>query len=220
MAGEREGQRNGLPQGPTRNIHAGEDFFNIKITKTFTPTGGADWRVWLEANHDKEQEIWVVYFRASSAQSGIDYESSVEEALCFGWVDSIIQKIDEERYARKFNPRRADSYWSASNKKRMEKLIASGRMTSVGLAKFNPDAAASVSERGQQIRRGELAVPAEITQQIQANPEAWQTFQQLPPSHQRQYLSWVLSAKKVETQQKRLAEAIDTLEQGKKPGLK
>ena len=80
----------------------------MKITKTLSVKDGKEWRAWLAANHDQEQEIWLIYFKAASGLTGIDYETSVEEALCFGWVDSIIQKIDEEKYARKFNPRRGD----------------------------------------------------------------------------------------------------------------
>jgi uncharacterized protein YdeI (YjbR/CyaY-like superfamily) len=192
----------------------------MKITKTLTVKNGAEWRAWLAANHAQEQEIWLVYFKTASGQTDIDYETSVEEALCYGWIDSIIQKIDEEKYARKFNPRRAGSYWSASNKKRMEKLIAEGRMTPIGLAKYDPEAKESSSEDGQKIRHGGMPVPAEVRQQLEANPRAWENFQHLPPSHQRQYLSWVLSAKKVETQQKRLTEVMAVLEQGKRLGLK
>ena len=192
----------------------------MKITKTLSVKDGKEWRAWLAANHAQEQEIWLIYFKAASGLTGIDYETSVEEALCFGWVDSIIQKIDEEKYARKFNPRRAGSFWSASNKKRMEKLIAEGRMTPIGLAKYNPQARESASEEGQRVRRGEKPIPTEIRQQVESNPRAWENFQRLPPSHQRQYLSWVLSAKKTETQQKRLEEVIKVLEEGKKLGLK
>jgi uncharacterized protein YdeI (YjbR/CyaY-like superfamily) len=192
----------------------------MKITQTLTVKNGAEWRAWLAVNHDQEREIWLVYFKASSGITSIDYETSVEEALCYGWVDSIIQKIDEEKYARKFNPRRAGSFWSASNKKRMENLIAEGRMTPIGLAKYDPPAQESASEQGQKIRRGEIPLPAEVLQPLKSNPHAWENFQSLPPSHQRQYLSWVLSARKVETQQKRLAEIIQTLEAGKVLGLK
>ena len=192
----------------------------MKMTKTFTPHNIADWHAWLESNHALEQEVWVVYFKPASGQSGIDYETSVEEALCFGWIDSIIQKIDEEKYARKFNPRRADSFWSATNKRRMEKLISEGRMTPIGLAKYDPQAPEGSSEIGGKIRRAELPIPPGILQQLQCQPRAWENFQLLPPSLQRQYLSWVLSAKKIETQQKRLVEVISTLDQGKRLGLK
>ena len=192
----------------------------MKISQTFIARDGAEWRAWLAANHDKEKEVWLVYFKAASGQTGIDYETSVEEALCYGWVDSIIQKIDEQSYARKFNPRRPGSYWSASNKKRMEKLIGEGRMTPVGLAKYDPQAPESVSEPAQKIRRGESAIPEEVLQGLKASSRAWETFQRLAPSHQRQYIGWIVSAKRVETRQKRLAEAIQLLERGDKLPLK
>lgn len=81
----------------------------MRITNSFTPSSLADWRNWLTLNHDREQEVWLVYRKAGWGKTNIDYESSVEEALCFGWIDSIIQKLDEETYARKFNPRRIQS---------------------------------------------------------------------------------------------------------------
>src|SRR5687768_1594951 len=100
----------------------------MKITKSFTPSNLADWSNWLTKNHNREQEVWLVYFKPTSGKMNIDYESSVEEALCFGWIDSIIQKIDEEKYARKFNPRRLESKWSETNKRRAVKVIREGRM--------------------------------------------------------------------------------------------
>ena len=192
----------------------------MEMTKTFTARDGPEWRAWLAANHAKEQEVWLIYYKATSGKTGIDYETSVEEALCYGWVDSLIQKIDAEKYARKFNPRRPGSFWSASNKKRMEKLIAEGRMTPIGLAKYDPNARESISELGQQIRRAEVPIPTEISETLKANQPAWENFQRLASSQQRQYAGWVLSAKKIETQQKRLAEVIAVLEQGKKLGQK
>ena len=192
----------------------------MKMSATFTPRDGAEWRAWLAANHDCQQEVWLVYFKQGSGQTGIDYETSVEEALCYGWVDSIIQKIDEQRYARKFNPRRPASFWSASNKARMQKLIEAGRMTAIGLAKYNPQAPGSPSEFGQQVKRAELPIPEWFHQALAGSPRALETFQSLAPSQQRQYAAWVLSAKKDETRQKRLAEVLARLEAGLKPELK
>jgi uncharacterized protein YdeI (YjbR/CyaY-like superfamily) len=94
----------------------------MEISKSFTPSNLADWRKWLAKNHDREHEVWLVYFKAAGDKTNIDYESSVEEALCFGWIDSIIQKIDEEKYARKFNPRRMESKWSETNKRPIVKM--------------------------------------------------------------------------------------------------
>lgn len=111
----------------------------MEITKSFTLSNLADWRDWLAKNHDHEREVWLVYFKAGSVRPNIDYESSVEEALCFGWIDSIVQKIDEEKYARKFNPRRMGSKWSEVNKRRVVKVIREGRMMEAGMVKVTFD---------------------------------------------------------------------------------
>jgi len=144
----------------------------------------------------------------------VPYEDSVEEALCFGWVDSLIQKIDEERYARKFTPRRIDSVWSETNKRRVAKVIAEGRMTPAGLAKvtYPLDEVPAVEKQ-------EMLVPDWLAAGLQASPQAWENFCKLPPSHQRRYVGWITSAKKEETQQKRVGEAIELLEQNKRIGM-
>ena len=94
-----------------------------------------EWRTWLKSNHDKETELWLIFYKKHTRPT-LDYESAVEEALCYGWIDSIIKKIDESRFARKLTPRKNRSKWSPSNKKRVEGLIKSGRMTNVGLLKI------------------------------------------------------------------------------------
>jgi uncharacterized protein YdeI (YjbR/CyaY-like superfamily) len=193
---------------------------DVKITRQFAPDDRAAWRAWLAANHDKEQEVWVVYFKPASGRTGIDYDASVEEALCFGWIDSIIQKIDEEKYVRKFNPRRDGSTWSPSNIRRVEKLVREGRMTPIGLAKYHPEAGADDGGPAGKVRRGELPIPDEIVRRVMADPEAGEFFQTLPPSLRRQYMSWVISAKKDETRERRLVELISTLARGKRLGLK
>jgi uncharacterized protein YdeI (YjbR/CyaY-like superfamily) len=192
----------------------------MKITSQFAPADRASWRAWLAANHDKEKEIWVVYFKPASGRTGIDYEASVEEALCYGWIDSIIQKIDEEKYARKFNPRRAGSYWSPSNIRRVEKLIGEGRMTPIGLAKYHPEAGADDGGPAGKVRRGEIPIPDYILQRVMADPKASEFFQSLPDSLKRQYGSWVVSSKKEETREKRLVELVSTLAGGRRLGLK
>jgi len=94
-----------------------------------------EWREWLSRNYDKKSEVWLVYFKKKSGRLSISYEDSVEEALCFGWVDSIIRKIDDEKFARKFTPRKSGSRWSTANKKRVEKMTREGKMTEAGLAR-------------------------------------------------------------------------------------
>ena len=179
-----------------------------------------EWRAWLKDHHSSEKEIWLVYFKPTSGIKGISYVESLEEALCYGWIDSLINRIDEERYARKFNPRREGSNWSASNKARMEKLIELGLMTPAGLAVFDPRAKETSDDYAQSIRRGEVPIPEEFTRAIKKNTKAWTFFTQLPPSQQRQSMSWVAAAKKEETREKRLKEVIETFAQGKRLGLK
>ena len=95
-----------------------------------------DWRAWLEENHDREKEIWLIYYKKPSGKPRVAYDDAVEEALCFGWIDSTIRKLDEDRYMQKFTPRNPGSVWSELNKRRVEKMIREGRMTQAGLSKI------------------------------------------------------------------------------------
>src|SRR5580704_10191223 len=105
--------------------------------KQLCVTSRAQWRAWLAENHDKEKSgVWLVFFKGPKGKASIEYEESVEEALCFGWIDSLIKRIDDQQYCRKYTPRKNDSLWSDSNRKRVEKIIREGRMTEFGLAKI------------------------------------------------------------------------------------
>lgn len=175
----------------------------MKITKTFAPKTPKDWRRWLEKNHDREQEVWLVYFKPASGKTGIDYETSVEEALCFGWIDSIIQKMDDEKYARKFNPRRMDSQWSESNRRRVAKIIREGRMTEAGMAKVTFDVN-EVHAGRLKAKRPAVQMSAQIEQAIRSRPGLWEAFQNVTPSLRRTYILWLTDAKKAETFERRL----------------
>lgn len=194
-----------------------EEIPGMKITQTFTPPNRAAWRDWLAENGATETEIWLVYFKAGTGKISISYNDSLEEALCFGWVDSIIQKIDEEKYARKFNPRRAGSKWSELNKHLVAKLAKEGRMTEAGLSKVDFPISEAPAARP---RRPALPLPDWLKTGLMANPKAWENFQKLAPSHQRNYIGWISSAKKEETRQRRIQEAIGRLEKNERLGLK
>jgi uncharacterized protein YdeI (YjbR/CyaY-like superfamily) len=189
----------------------------MKITRTFTAPDRATWRDWLAKHGASESEIWLVYYKAGTGKATTSYEDSLEEALCFGWVDSLIQKIDEEKYARKFTPRKPGSKWSELNKHLVAKLVKQGRMTEAGLAKveFPLDEAPSARPK-----RPELALPDWLKEGLMASPQAWENFSKLPPSHQRNYILWVSDAKREETRQKRIKEAIERLEKNERLGLK
>ena len=186
----------------------------MKITKSFTPSSRSDWRKWLEQNHNSEQEVWLVYLKAGGNKANIDYESSVEEALCFGWIDSIIQKIDEEKYARKFNPRRMDSKWSETNKRRVIKVIREGRMTEAGMAKVTFDVNA-VDPGKPKAKRTPVQIPATMEKALKSRPGLWEAFQNVSPSYRRNYILWLSDAKKPETFERRFQILMEEVMAGK-----
>ncbi len=179
----------------------------------------AEWREWLAKNHDQHAAIWLVFYKKDSQKPSLNYDESVEEALCFGWIDSIIKKLDDERYARKFTPRKPDSRWSESNKERVGRLIAQGKMTDVGLALI---AAAKTSGLWDAPDRPNISleVPDEFEQALSANAKARAFFNTLAPSYRKQYLGWIQVAKRPETRAKRVRESIALLEKGEKLGMR
>lgn len=179
-----------------------------------------EWRNWLEANHDKESEIWLIFYKKHTGKPSLDYESAVEEALCFGWIDSIIKKIDESTYVRKFTPRRDDSVWSATNKRRVERLIRSKRMTPAGLEKIR-----AAKENGQWWNDSaapniNFELPEDFRDALNQNQETKAFFEQLAPSHQKRFIGWINTAKRPETRERRIRESIQLLEKKMKLGLK
>jgi uncharacterized protein YdeI (YjbR/CyaY-like superfamily) len=189
----------------------------MKITQTFTAPNRATWREWLTGHGASESEIWLVYYKAGAGKATITYEDSLEEALCFGWVDSLIQKINEQEYARKFTPRKPGSKWSELNKHLVVKLVKEGHMTEAGLAKVDFPLEEAPSARP---KRPDLPLPDWLKEGLMTNPLAWENFSKLPPSHQRNYILWVSDAKREETRQKRIKEAIGRLEKNETLGLK
>jgi uncharacterized protein YdeI (YjbR/CyaY-like superfamily) len=174
----------------------------------------AEWQEWLEKNHYRVSEVWLIYDRA---QPGLRYEETVEEALCYGWVDSLIKNLDEHRHARKFTPRKPGSKWSALNISRAERMIAQGRMTVAGQRlydegkeKIDPNAIS----RKEQMEAWRM----ELMDRLDAGTLI--LYARLPPSLQRQYAGWVLSAKLEETRKKRLVELSAKFAKGERLGLK
>ena len=189
----------------------------MKMRKTFPATDRKTWRAWLAENHGSESEVWLAFQKVRTGQPGMSYDDAVEEALCYGWIDSIIQRIDDDSYARKFTPRTNNLTWSELNKRRIAKLIQENRMTDAGLAKIgysNPERKRPKPERKA------LSVPAFMETALQARQKAWENFKRLAPSYQRKYVGWIMAAKREETRQKRLEEAIQLLTENHKPTLK
>jgi uncharacterized protein YdeI (YjbR/CyaY-like superfamily) len=173
------------------------------------------WREWLQENHGHAREVWLVFFKKHTGKPSMKYEAAVEEAICFGWIDSLIKRLDDDRYARKFTPRIDTSRWSAANLRRVKQLKESGQMTEVGLAKVPPDVdpLPPISSRP-------LTLPQFFAEAMTTHPLAQKQFDQLAPSYRRNLIHWVSSAKGEDTRQRRVAEAITLLLEGKKPGMK
>ena len=178
-----------------------------------------EWRQWLEENHKKEKEIWLVYYKKSSGKPSVAYTESVEEAICFGWIDGIVKKIDEETYTHKFTPRKRSSKWSPTNIRLAEKMIKEGKMAKAGRAAF--DQRENYGEKIQEMRAAsEIPLTPEIEKALMGNKKAWENFNNLAPGYKKQYAGWLVAAKRPETREQRLEEAIRLLEQNQKLGMK
>jgi uncharacterized protein YdeI (YjbR/CyaY-like superfamily) len=177
------------------------------------------WRKWLGRHYASESGIWLVFYKKETSKPTIDYEAAVEEALCFGWIDSIIKKIDAEKYVRKFTPRKDKSYWSVFNKKRARRMIKEGRMTAAGLVKI--EAAKKSGLWGQTGRPNiSLDMPLEFARALDKNKKAKENFTKLAPSYRKHYIGWIQAAKRDETKEKRIRESILLLAKGRRLGLK
>jgi uncharacterized protein YdeI (YjbR/CyaY-like superfamily) len=186
--------------------------------KTLTVTTAAQWRRWLAKNHARRDEVWLVYFKKHTGRPTIDYGDSVDEALCYGWIDSILRRIDDDRYARRFTPRKDDSNWSPSNKKRVERLLAARRMTRAGLRKIEY---AKKRGRWNAPDRPDIGteVPEELGTALKRNRRAAAFFESLAPGYRRQFIAWVATAKRPETRKKRVRKSIELLARGEKLGM-
>ena len=177
------------------------------------------WRKWLKLNHEKSPGIWLIYFKKHSGKPRVPYNEAVEEALCFGWIDSTVKRIDEDRYMQVFTPRNPKSNWSELNKKRVEELISHGKMTDAGMKAIN---IAKKNGKWDEIIESQknYDLSADFVKLFETNEKAFAVYNKLAPSHRKQYINWVMSAKKSETRLKRCREMIGMLEQDQKPGMK
>ncbi|WP_406657915.1 YdeI/OmpD-associated family protein [Methanolobus sp. ZRKC2] len=199
---------------------------NSKLARRQPPeqlyvTDRDEWRNWLEIHHDKKKEIWLVYYKKNTNMPRIPYDDAVEEAICFGWIDSTVRTLDNERYMQKFTPRKKKSNWSDLNKERARKMIKAGKMTDAGCEKIRELLAENKNglKTDKKETKKELVIPPEIEKAISANKRAWENFRNFAPGYKRNYIEWILNAKKEETRQRRLKEVINRLEENKKPGM-
>lgn len=174
----------------------------------------AAWRAWLETHHTSSTELLVGFFKKSTVKPSITWPESVDEALCFGWIDGIRRTVDDERYTIRFTPRKARSTWSAVNIKRVAELTKLGRMQPAGLQAFKRRTALR-SQIYAYEQRSEAALDDAGEREFRANERAWTFFQARPPSYRRTAIYWVMTAKKEATRRARLATLIDDCAHGR-----
>ncbi|HJS29941.1 MAG TPA: YdeI/OmpD-associated family protein [Anaerolineales bacterium] len=155
----------------------------MKVSQTLYVTSRAEWRSWLEEHYQSEPEIWLVYYRKETGKPRISYDDSVKEALCFGWIDSTVKSIDEERFAQKFSPRKSKSQYSQTNKERLKFLIEEGLVKEDVLARIGDVAPEN------------FVFPEDIMEALRSNEEAWKNFQRYSPPYQRIRIAFIDGAR-------------------------
>jgi uncharacterized protein YdeI (YjbR/CyaY-like superfamily) len=179
----------------------------VNVTETLYVPNREEWRNWLEAHYRSASEIWLVSYLKKTGKPSVPYNDAVEEALCFGWIDSIVKKLDEERYAQRYTPRKAKSGYSQANKERLKKLIQ--------LGKVMPEVLVGVDEIGLE----DFEYPGDIMAALQENEQAWKNFQRYSGSYQRIRIAYIDVARgRPGEYEKRLAHLIKMTEQDKQFG--
>ena len=173
-----------------------------------------EFRRWLSKNHDKTSEVWIGMYKVSSRKKGITYKEALDEALCFGWIDGVRKSVDAESFTQRFSPRRAKSYWSAVNTKRVGELRKLGRMHEAGLAAFERRDKAATARYS--FERESTAFDPAALKLFKASPKAWKYFESEAPWYRRVVTHWVTSAKKPETRQRRLDTLIQDCAAGRR----
>jgi uncharacterized protein YdeI (YjbR/CyaY-like superfamily) len=168
------------------------------------------WRAWLRKNHAKKQEAWVVFYKKHMGKKGPSYQDILEEALCFGWIDGPLKRIDGEKHMIKFTPRRPRSVWAESNINRVKRMVAEGKMTLAGLKAFEGHEARAVPKH--------IEMPPDLEKALRGNSRARENFQKWPPSNRKHFFWWIMSAKRPETRERRISEVVKRAAENRKLG--
>lgn len=171
----------------------------------------ARWRAWLKRNHDREREVWLVFAKKGSGQRTVSYVDAVEEAICFGWIDTTANPLDDDCYLQRFTPRSNVRNWSAINLERFDRMVAEGKMTDAGRARRPHDVTAPKPRLS-----SDDPVPSFVVKALAKSPKARKTFESLAPGQRRDYLRWITEAKQEATKLRRLERALRHLEAGHK----
>lgn len=186
-----------------------------KQIESFYPKSRQEWREWLEKNHIGKQSIWLIYYKKKSKVSTVSYNEAVDEALCFGWIDSKAKPLDDERYMQFFSKRKNNSVWSKINKGKVERLVKEGLMTKAGfeiIEKAKQNGSWTILDEAEA-----LIIPQDLEDNFKMNQDAKKYFVRLSRSDKRNILQWLVLAKRPETRQKRITEIIRCADLNQKP---
>lgn len=173
------------------------------------------WREWLEKNHRTSRGIWLIYYKVKSAKQSVQYSEAVKEALCFGWIDSKVKSLDEDRYMQIFTPRKPKSVWSKLNKQYIGELIEQEMMSEAGFKKID-----AAKQDGSWTKLDEieaLTIPMDLRQALETNEIANRNFEVFSNSAKKNILFWIDSAKRLETRLKRIEQTISSAAQNRNP---
>ncbi len=184
-------------------------------TETFCPKSRQEWREWLQQNHHIKQSVWLVYYKKKSAIATINYSEAVDEALCFGWIDSRAKPVDDEKYMQFFSKRKVKSVWSKVNKAKVEQLIKAGLMTKAGYDIINIAKQNGFWTILDDVEA--LVIPKDLDKKLQKDLNAKKYFLGLSRSDKRNILQWLVLAKRDETRQNRIDEIVELASKNQKP---
>lgn len=192
----------------------------MKLGKTLYVADRKAWRSWLAKHHDTEKEIWLVYYRKNSRKPRIPYNDAVEEALCYGWIDSTVKSLDKDRFAQRFTPRKSGSKLSEANKERIRRLIKQNKMTAAGLATVQHVLEISLTKQSGKARYTRFAIAPDILQVLKADKQTWENFKKFTASYKRIRMGWIEDARKRPQEfRKRLKYFLKMTAQNKRFGM-
>ena len=177
-----------------------------------------EFRKWLEKNHAKQKELWIMFYKVHTNKKSVRYNEAVEEALCFGWIDGIVKRIDDEKHAQRYTPRKPSSFWSFVNMEVAKRMINEGKMTDAGLAKIKEAKKNGWWNKAYSFEV-ENIMSKEMKKVLMSDKDAWKNFQNFGKSYQNTYIFWVNYAKREETKKKRIQLVLERAKQKQPPGL-
>jgi uncharacterized protein YdeI (YjbR/CyaY-like superfamily) len=177
------------------------------------------WRIWLSKNFDKADYIWLLFYKVKTGKKCVRYAEAVEEAICFGWIDGILKRIDDEKHVQRFTPRKPKSIWSKVNKERAKRMINEGNMTDAGLVKIKEAKKSGWWKNAYTTTRRDHEISDDMKKVLMSDRTAWKNFQSFSKSAQNLYIFWVNYAKRKDTKKKRIQLVLERLKRNEPPGM-